>query len=402
MNARTTLRSLSLSSLSLSSLAPNSLPLGSLALTLALGCGTAETAETPVAPTAEAPVVAPTGEAPTAETPPVAEVPVTPPTLAELITTTTPVVPTPAPQSTGPLALTATICTLDGPPIIGDDSFRSIGPVAWSSDGALYLLDNDARLRRYTVAPGDGCSLTLDTTMGDGGRLNLGEGLGSRPEGVVADANGHVYVSSSMHGTDRITGTTVDYHCETMGTVSVSPNGRDGIVNWSSGPAKHITFTDSGCAVEDWNATDIFPRVDSASFIDATHVLVGGHAEDSSAPHLVRIYDISGRPQGDAFGDTTGEMNADDHFCHVHSAVACGDRTCVLDGNCRSLRVFDRSRAVVGEINITDLVGVTYAWFPGMSSVRDHMAYLTVNQQRGSGYPRPDIYDTFVVRVSGF
>ncbi len=378
--------------------------IGSLALTLALGCGSSETAEAPATPPA-APT--PAAEAPAAEAPAAAEAPpaaaeAAPPTLAELITTTTPIVPSPAPQSAGPLSLTATICTLDGTPIIGDDSFRSIGPAAWSSDGALYLLDNDARLRRYTIAPGDGCSLTLDTTMGEGGRLNLGEGLGGRPESVVADANGHVYVSSSMRGTDRITGTTVDYHCETTGTLSISPNGRDGISVWGSGPAKHVTFTDSGCTTEDWSATDIFPRVDSASFVDATHVLVGGHAEESSAPHLVRLYDIGGRPSGPAFGDTTGEMNADDHFCHVHSAVSCGERTCVLDGNCRALRVFDRSRATVGEIDLSHLVGVNYPWFPGLTSVRDGVAYLTVNQQRGEGYPRPDIYDTFVVRISGF
>ena len=41
-----------------------------------------------------------------------------------------------------------------------------------------YRLDNDARLRRYTVAPGDACALTMDATLGEGGRLNLGEGLG--------------------------------------------------------------------------------------------------------------------------------------------------------------------------------------------------------------------------------
>jgi hypothetical protein len=314
------------------------------------------------------------------------------------------VVAAPAAQTDGPITLTPTLCTLDGPPIIGDDSFRSIGPPAWASDGSLYLLDNDARLRRYTVAPGAGCALTMDTTLGEGGRLALGEGLGHAPEGVVADAQGHVYVSSSMHGTDRITGTTVDYHCaETRGELTVSPSGAHGFSLFGSGPIKHVMFTDAGCTVEDWAATDMFESIDSVSFLDDTHVLVGGHASASGSPHLARVFGLDGRPAGAAFGDTTDSLSAPDHFCHVHGAVSCGDRVCVLDGNCRSLRVFGGSdHAIVGELDVTHLVGVTYAWFPGMTEVRDGTAYLTVIQQRGSGYPRPDVYDTFVVRVGGF
>jgi hypothetical protein len=241
----------------------------------------------------------------------------------------------------------------------------------------------------------------MDTTLGEGGRLNLGEGLGGAPKGIVADAQGHVYVSSSMRGTTRITGTNVDYHCETMGDLSVSPNGRDGFAKWTD-TVRRVSFTDTGCTVADWTPTDMFPRVDSISFLDARRVLVGGHAEASGSPHLVRIFDVEGRPSGPAFGDTTGAMNAEDHFCHVHGAVQCGDRTCVLDGNCRSIRVFDARNAIVGKVDLMRLVGVTYPWFPGMSQVRGGVGYLTVNQQRGTTHPRPDIYDGFVVRLSGF
>ncbi|MBK7156347.1 MAG: hypothetical protein IPH72_32015 [Sandaracinaceae bacterium] len=140
--------------------------------------------------------------------------------------------------------MTASVCRLDGPPIIGDDSFLSIGPSAWATDGSLYLLDNEARCGA-TVTPGADCVLTMDTTLGEGGRLTLGEGMGGAPKGIVADGQGHIYVSSSMRGTHRITGTTVDYHCETMGDLSVSPNGRDGFAKWID-TVKRVTFTRYG------------------------------------------------------------------------------------------------------------------------------------------------------------
>lgn len=375
-----------------------------------LGCGgeAADPTALPPPPPVATPETPPAGETPpTGETPPGAETtpaaPVVAPTLAELTTTVPAVVPAPVPQTGGPITLTATVCTLDGPPIIGDDSFRSIGPAAWASDGSLYVLDHEARLRRYTIAPGEACVLTMDTTLGDGGRLSLGEGLGHVPESLVADAHGHVFVSSAMHGTDRITGTTVDYHCDaTRGDLTVAPSGTDGFTVFGSGPIRRVTFTDAGCTVADWAATDMFESVDSVSFVDATHVLVGGHASASSSPHLARIYGVDGTPAGAAFGDTTGALSADDHFCHVHGAVSCGERLCVLDGNCRSLRVFGGSdHAIVAELDLSHLVGVTYPWFSGLSEVRDGTAYLTVIQQRGAAHPRPDIYDGFVVRVSG-
>ena len=375
-----------------------------VSLALLGACGSPEAATAP----AEIPAPAPAAAAPAAPTPaaaPAAAATPTPaptatPTLEELIRTVPPVVPAPAAQREGPLALEATVCTLDGTPIIGDDAFRSIGPVAWSSDGALYLLDQDARLRRYTIATGPGCALTLDTSMGDGGRLDLGSGLGAAPEHVVADAHGHVFVSSGMRGTDRITGTHVDYHCETTGEIAIAPSGTDGFALFGTGPVRRVTFTDEGCTVADWSATDLFARVDSVSFLDAGHVLVGGH-DTIQAPHRARIFDLSGRPQGEAFGDAGDSLAAPDHFCHVHQAVACGTNTCVLDGNCRKLRVFDRQRAIVGAVDVSRLVGVGYPWFPGMSGVRDGTAYVTVVQQRGEGYPRPDVYDGFVMRVTG-
>ncbi|MBK8590414.1 MAG: hypothetical protein IPN77_15025 [Sandaracinaceae bacterium] len=85
----------------------------------------------------------------------------------------------------------------------------------------------------------------------------------------------------------------------------------------------------------------------------------------------------------------------------MHGAVACGDNLCVMDGICRALRIFDQRNAIIGKIDLSRLVGVDYPWFPAMTPVRNGTAYITVNQQRGALAPTSDIYDGFVVRLSG-
>lgn len=368
-------------------------------------CGSSEEATTPpTAPPGEAPpAVAPAAaEGAPAVVPPVAAepaAPAEPPTLEQRIAQSQPTLASPAAQTEGAVTVTAEVCTFDGPPSITDDSFSAIGQVAWASDGTLYMIDGDGRVRHYTIGAGEGCALTLDTTFGENGRMNLGEGLGGRPESIQADANGHVFVAASMRGTSRLTGNTVDYHCDTMGKLAVSPNGQNGLVAFGDAVPRRVTFTDTGCTVADWGAQEMFERVDTATFLDDTHVLVGGSSGPFSSPHVARVYSLDGRPQGAAFGDTSDSLQPGDHFCFVHGATeGSNDRLVVLDGNCRSFRIFDARHAFVAEINMMPLVGLTYPWFPGLTRARDGVAFLTAAQERAN---RVDVYDGFLFRVRG-
>ncbi|GAB4213421.1 MAG: hypothetical protein OHK0013_37290 [Sandaracinaceae bacterium] len=250
------------------------------------------------------------------------------------------------------------------------------------------------------MQPGDACVLTMDTTLGEGGRLSMGTDMSSRIESIVADARGHVYVATSMRGTTRLTGTHVDYHCDTRGELSVSPDGTAGLVSFGGGDPQLVTFTDSGCTTAAWEAAEAPTHFEALSFLDDQRILVGGH-NGSRTPHLARIYDRRGQPQGAAFGDTTDSLSADDHFCNFNNAVACTHGVCVLDGNCRSLRIFSDAHAVQAEINLSRAVGVSYPWFPNVTEVRDGVAYVTVNQQRGAASERTNVYDGFVFRLRG-
>lgn len=305
-------------------------------------------------------------------------------------------VPTPAPASAGSLSLTAEACTLDGPEIGGEDSFGTIGPVAWASDGALFLLDQDARVRRYTVVPGDACTLAMDTTYGEGGRLALGGGPGAGPRSIAADTAGHLYVSSSTGGTDRLTGAHLDHHCDTRGSVVVSPDGTVGFALFGSGPLRRIAFGEAGCTIEDFAAPELFASLHSSSFVSPTQILVTGE-RGTASPIRARLHDRNGVPVGPAFGDTTGAVGAPDHFCRVHAAVACAGGLCVLDGNCRELRVFGPApeHAPAGAIDLARLLGLGYPWVSGLTELREGVAYVTASQARADGGG----FDGFVFRL---
>jgi len=89
-------------------------------------------------------------------------------------------------------------CTVDGDPI-HYDNFSTPG-IGVSPDGATaWLVDQDRKLRKYTIGgAGDQCTLTLDTSFGQGGMLDLGfgDGMGGRVEGVDVDDSGNVYVTT--------------------------------------------------------------------------------------------------------------------------------------------------------------------------------------------------------------
>lgn len=367
-----------------------------------LACGSeAAPAPTPaVAVAAPAPAAAPAAPTPAAPAAPAAEVPLRDRPLPERIAATTATVPAPAPQTEGAVTLSAQTCTMDGPAFVGDDAFRTIGPIAWSSDGSLYVSDTEGQVRRYTVQPGDACALTMDTSFGTNGELSVGEGMGARVASIVSDARGHAYIATSMSGTTRVTGATVDYHCDTRGELSVSPDGSVGIAMFGGSNPQLVTFTDTGCTTAPWQASELPDDLDSITFLDDRRILVGGHA-GSRAPHLARLYDRAGHPSGDAFGDTTDSLNADDHFCHIHGAIDCSHGLCVHDGNCRSLRIFDAQQHVTAEISVSRAIGVSYPWVPSITLARDGVAFASASQQRGSASDRTNVYDGYVFRLRG-
>lgn len=357
---------------------------------------TTEPAQPPTPTPVKAPVVNPAAPAKTPAKAPEKEL-----SFEERVKASTPTVPTPAPQSAGAVKLSAELCTLDGPPIIGDSPFNTIGQIAQASDGTIYVLDNmleyKRSVRRYKVLPGPGCKLQMDTGFGVNGLLKLSEGIGRAPEGISADGRGHVFVSSSMGGSWRITGNTMDYHCaKSRGKVSIDPSGTTGIALFGSSNPQKVTYTDTGCSIEPLKLADSFERLDAVAFFGKRLFVGGSNKVDGRAgPHQAREFDLSGKAIGAAFG--TAEFGDEEHFCHIHGFPQCSHGVCVLDGNCRDLRIWNNKLGFIGAADLSKMIGLRYPWISGLTPAIKGTSYLSATQERGD----TDVYDGFIYRVAG-
>jgi len=163
----------------------------------------------------------------------------------------------------------------------------------------------------------------------------------------------------------------------------------------SSNPQK-VAYTDSGCTVEPLVLQEPFDSFDAVAFV-GKRLLVGGSnkVEGRPGPHLVREYDLKGQPRGAAFGNPD---SGDDHFCYVHGFTECAPGTCVVYGNCRSLRIWGTKGNFVGAANMMKLLGLSYPWISGFTPAIKGSAYVTATQERGK---RTGVYQGLVYRVNG-
>lgn len=316
--------------------------------------------------------------------------------LADRAKTTQPVTPTPAPQTLGSSTLAAERCSFDGTEMLGESAFKAIGPIAVATDGTIYVIDHEQQVRRYRAAKGTGCVLQLDTSFGEGGVLNLGQGLGRGPEGIAADTRGHIFVSSGMSGSWRITGNKVDYHCEvTRGEVSVDPTGTVGVALFGSSNPKKVSYTDTGCTQEPLKLQDPFDSLDAIGFV-GKRLFVGGAKEiKGSRVHLVREYNINGQPVGQPLGSPG---SGDDHLCNVGGFPACSHGVCVLDTNCRRIRAWGSKGNFIGQANLMKLLGLRYPWISGFTPAVKGVAFASASQERGQ---QTRVYEGLIYRVKG-
>jgi hypothetical protein len=259
----------------------------------------------------------------------------------------------------GSMALLAERCTINGPALEAHDAFDAIRSIAWVGDANVYLLDEGGLLRRYVDVGDEACVLTVDGGFGDHGAMALGASEAERPRTLAADSQGHLYVSSPLAGTHRLTGDHVDYHCDTAGRVTVAPGGVSAFGLFGTGPARRITFDDRGCEVAEWVPVEVPSILESVSFLDDHTVLVGGQ-DGREGPHTARLYDLEGQPQGPAFG--SDDASADDRLCYTHAAFPCAAGLCILDGNCRVLLARRSDGTIAGRADLSALTGLAAPW----------------------------------------
>ncbi len=300
-----------------------------------------------------------------------------------------PIAATPAPQTAGSRTVTPAICVYDGDPFFGRFFNNAVGQIAVTSDGAVYVIDQHHALRKYTAQPGAACVLRLDPTFGTGGVLAT---LNPQLTGLHADARGHLFASTMMSGSWRLTGAHVDYACAaSRGEVRVTADGRTGFSVAFNHPQR-IAFTDAGCTVTPFVYQQPYTTTSEMSPV-GTAVYIAGYNGNITQIET-RAYDFNGAPRGTAFGrDASFGSN---HACYATEVFACASGLCMHDGNCRNFFMLNANGTMSGRAHQHELYGLTYPWTAGIATQRGRPSYATASQQRG-----PNVYQGFIYRLGG-
>lgn len=338
----------------------------SCVLVLLCACGSSREPSPPETERVEAP--SPLDEAPAEENPE-----------APPETTVAPIeVFEPTSVALGSMALLAERCSLSGPPLQARDAFDAMRAIAWTGDAGVYVLDGEGALRRYLDMGDEACVLTPDGAFGRGGVLTFPDPPeGWAPRSMAVDGAGHLYVSSPLGGTYRLTGDHIDYHCDTVGRVSISRDGASGFGLFGTGPARRIQFGETGCTQSEWVPLEVPSILESISFVDDARVVVGGQ-DGREGPHTARLYDLEGHPLEAAFGSE--DASAADRLCYTHAAFPCAAGLCVLDGNCRTILARGDDGTVVGRADLATLTGLAAPWIVAPAGIDHGMTFIGAAQ----------------------
>ena len=352
-----------------------------------MGVGVPSTIAVPAAPTAApAPAVATadSGAAAPAAAPVAAPVP-----FATRLAASTPVVANPQPQTVGRRSFSAIACTFDGPPIVGESD--SIGSIQPAPDGSIYVVDQDHKVRHYTVARGDTCRLTLDTAFGRNGILSLDTTVRE----LSIDRRGRVLASSGSGHSWWISEGQVQLHCQSVqhGYTNVTPRGDVAFAHFVGSPIRRVTYTDSSCSADDWTYENPLYQVHSMA-VDARQVLLGG-SQSSGSSDQVSAYTLDGHLTARMGG---AQGTGPDGICWARRVTTCRAGVCVADSNCHRLQMFDRRGGFVGSVDLDALLGVRTVWLQDLDVPRRGPSYASVSVARSGA---DSVYEGMIFRIDG-
>ena len=333
------------------------------------------------------------------------EVPTKPKELSfeEKLAASTPLDPKPVPQEGGGLKLAAEKCEMEGGPLVarsGSDVMRSLRVIG----DKVYLADSDEKIRAYNITPAGPCKLTIDKTFGENGVMKLAD----KANRLAADTAGHLFSSSGVFGSTRLTGGKIDYKCDArpQGYLFVHPAGKLGIGTFANTTVAKLTFDDKGCKSEPWVFQDLgqaakrkgpLTNAQAVGFVGDTIFMGGVIAKevDPNEPRVVLALDAAGKEKF-RFGNIDKTFT-EDHFGWVHAIAACRPGVCVLDSNYRRITFWKTDGKYVGFVKLDKLFGLDYPWINELSAGKAGATYFVTGQER----QKSGVSEGTIFKVSG-
>jgi hypothetical protein len=294
-----------------------------------------------------------------------------------------------APAKLGAASLSATACTLDGPPLTFHMRLAERHDLVRAPSGDLVLLDDDNHLRRYRPKRGKGCAFAIDKTFGKNGVLDLGLGSSDKVYAHLAvDADGTVYVSNVPHQPWRVHGGKADAMCGDATRVNASPRSK---VVWRYQEYTEATRERGDCS--DASSAYLHGFEIGASqlwVVDDRAVATGG--EDGDQKTIFVVLGADGQAAGRL------EVPAELSLQAPERIARCGGAICAFAYD--HLALWDDAGALIGIADLQALIGakgfiVTYDLAPG-----DGEAYLLV--RANDVEHSDDLQQGAIVRIDGF
>lgn len=323
---------------------------------------------------------------------------------AAKLAASTPLDPKVTPQEGGGVKVTAERCQMEGGPLTDKSNLDVTRALRVIGDKA-YLVDADESIRAYDIAPGAACKLTIDKTFGTAGVMKLTDKIAR----LASDSAGHLFASSGVFGSTRLTGGKVDFKCgaRPQGYLYVHPNGKLGIGTFANATVAKLSFDDNGCKSEPWVFQDMsdatkrkgpLGNAQAVGFVGDT-IFVGGvlaKEVDPNEPRVVLALDAAGKEKF-RFGAVDKGGSSEDRFGWVHGIAPCKPGICVLDSNYRRITFWKTDGKYVGFVKLDKLFGLEYPWISDFSAGKNGTTYFATGQERQkSGASEANIY-----RVSG-
>jgi hypothetical protein len=293
------------------------------------------------------------------------------------------------PAKVGAATLSATPCTLDGPPLTFHLRFGARHDLVRAPDGDLVLLDDDNQLRRYRPKAGKGCAFTIDKTFGKGGVLDIGLGAGDKVHPHLAvDADGTVYVSNVPHQPWRVRGGKVDAMCGDKTRVNASPRSK---VLWRYQQFTPVARERGDCS--EASSADLSGSFEIGAaevwVVDDRAVATG---EDADQDTVFVVFGADGAAASRLALPAERSLRAPERI------TRCGAAICAFAYD--HLALWDDAGALAGTADLKALIGakgaiVEYDLAPG-----DAEAYLLV--RANDVEHSDDLQQGAIVRIDGF
>ncbi|MFN8022954.1 MAG: hypothetical protein U0Q03_15620 [Acidimicrobiales bacterium] len=248
------------------------------------------------------------------------------------------------PQSAGPLQVTASQCTVEGIP----DGVPDAAVESFAIDATHAFVPTSGGVAALAFVPGADCSMTLDTSIGDGGLLATSDEVDS----VAVSATGRLVASGLFGATVFDVAAGTSYACDQLtGDVDVTADGSQAMTSFPGAPVQQYSLGDTGCG----EPTSVVLPADIVDVYlvayDGADLLIGGQAADDT------VY--AGRASSGALQWRIGnpETGGAGWLGWVHAIVPCDGGYCIVDTNTDKLIVTDAAGVLRAEFAISELIG---------------------------------------------